>query len=246
MKRLIDEEDAIRAICKNCYAEDGGDYKDCRYYPCDDVQAIETLPSTDLERIKAIMKKANEQDKHMGRPTDIISRADAIEAVIAEGRKVYTSEYANAERVIYEADAVEALSLLPSADAVGHEVYDKRTQADERIIDSYRREFSEVASAEAEQVTGKLKKPCDSLLTGDSDECKEQKSKLESAETVQGEWIEVEVFPEVYDIEGVKTWGSEMQCDQCGFRHTAIEGHMAQYNFCPNCGAKMTKGGDSE
>ena len=32
MKRLIDEEDAIRAICKNCYAEDGGDYKDCRYY----------------------------------------------------------------------------------------------------------------------------------------------------------------------------------------------------------------------
>lgn len=54
-----------------------------------------------------------------------------------------------------------------------------------------------------------------------------------------GEWLEVEVFPEVYDIEGVKTWGSEMQCDQCGFRHTAIEGHMGQYNFCPNCGADM-------
>ena len=54
-----------------------------------------------------------------------------------------------------------------------------------------------------------------------------------------GEWLEVEVFPEVYDIEGVKTWGSEMQCDQCGFRHTAIEGHMAQYNYCPNCGANM-------
>lgn len=61
----------------------------------------------------------------------------------------------------------------------------------------------------------------------------------ESAEAIHGEWIEVEVFPEVYDIEGVKTWGSEMQCDQCGFRHTAIEGHMAQYNFCPNCGARM-------
>ena len=60
-----------------------------------------------------------------------------------------------------------------------------------------------------------------------------------SAEAIHGEWIEVEVFPEVYDIEGVKTWGSEMQCDQCGFRHTAIEGHMAQYNFCPHCGAKM-------
>lgn len=49
--------------------------------------------------------------------TDYISRADAIEAVMAEGRKVYTSEYANAERIVYEADAVEALSMLPSADA---------------------------------------------------------------------------------------------------------------------------------
>lgn len=88
---------------------------------------------------------------------DTINRQDAIEAVMAEGHKVYTSEYANAERVIYEADAVEALSMLPSADAVSREVYDKRTQADERIIDSYRREFSEVASAEAVQGDGKMK-----------------------------------------------------------------------------------------
>ena len=49
--------------------------------------------------------------------TDYIKREDAIDAVMAEGRKVYTSEYANAERIIYEADAVEALSMLPSADA---------------------------------------------------------------------------------------------------------------------------------
>ena len=62
----------------------------------------------------------------------------------------------------------------------------------------------------------------------------------------RGEWIEVEVFPEVYDIDGVKTWGSEMQCDQCGFRHTAIEGHMTQHNFCPSCGARMYKGGEDD
>ena len=59
-----------------------------------------------------------------------------------------------------------------------------------------------------------------------------------------GEWLEAEVLSEAYDIEGVKTWGSKMQCDQCGFTHTAIEGHMAQYNFCPNCGADMR--GDTE
>ena len=47
---------------------------------------------------------------------DLISRADAIEAVMAEGRKVYTSEYANAERIIHEGDAVEALAMLPSAE----------------------------------------------------------------------------------------------------------------------------------
>ena len=54
-----------------------------------------------------------------------------------------------------------------------------------------------------------------------------------------GEWIEMEVIPEVYDIEGVKTWGSKMQCDQCGFRFMAVEGHIRQYNYCPNCGARM-------
>ena len=55
----------------------------------------------------------------------------------------------------------------------------------------------------------------------------------------KGRWIEIEVWPERYDIFGVKTWASEMQCNQCGFRHTAIQGHMAQYNFCPSCGADM-------
>ena len=62
---------------------------------------------------------------------------------------------------------------------------------------------------------------------------------MPTIEPKKGKWIEVEVFQETYDICGNKTWSSKMQCDQCGFRHTAIEGHMAQYNFCPNCGADM-------
>ena len=43
-----------------------------------------------------------------------------------------------------------------------------------RIIDT-----DSVEKVQSEQVTSKLKNPCDSLLTDDSAECKEQKSKLD-------------------------------------------------------------------
>ena len=45
---------------------------------------------------------------------DLISRQAVIEAVIAEGRNV-DSRYLESERIIHESDAVEALSMLPSA-----------------------------------------------------------------------------------------------------------------------------------
>ena len=60
-----------------------------------------------------------------------------------------------------------------------------------------------------------------------------------------GEWIEAEVMPKTFDVNGIETWASKMQCDQCGFITYAIEGHMGQYNFCPNCGADM-RGGNHE
>lgn len=47
--------------------------------------------------------------------TDCISRQAAIDAVIAEGRDV-ESHYLESERIIHEADAVEAISMLPSAE----------------------------------------------------------------------------------------------------------------------------------
>ena len=34
-------------------------------------------------------------------------------------------------------------------------------------------------------------------------------------------------------------------CSNCSFSHLFIGGHTAQYNYCPNCGAKM-KGADDE
>ena len=47
---------------------------------------------------------------------DLISRQDAIDAVVAEGRNV-DSRYLESERIVHESDAVEALAMLPSADA---------------------------------------------------------------------------------------------------------------------------------
>lgn len=61
-------------------------------------------------------------------------------------------------------------------------------------------------------------------------------------ERKKGEWEEIEVIPEAYDIAGVKTWASMMRCNQCGFTTFAIEGHFAQYDFCPSCGADMRGG----
>ena len=58
-------------------------------------------------------------------------------------------------------------------------------------------------------------------------------------ENVKGRWVEVVDRTEMYDKEGVKTWGMLFQCNQCGFVLNAIEGHTGQYNYCPNCGAEM-------
>ena len=55
-----------------------------------------------------------------------------------------------------------------------------------------------------------------------------------------GKWIEDRVIPDAYDITGEKTWASVMRCDNCGFTMFSIEGHMGQYNYCPDCGAKMS------
>ena len=40
-------------------------------------------------------------------------------------------------------------------------------------------------------------------------------------------------------IVGEKTWVTMMQCNLCNFTTFVSEGHFAQCNFCPNCGADM-------
>jgi predicted RNA-binding Zn-ribbon protein involved in translation (DUF1610 family) len=54
-----------------------------------------------------------------------------------------------------------------------------------------------------------------------------------------GRWKQTEVVHECFDINGFKTWGIKYMCESCRFKTIAIEGHFTQYNFCPNCGAKM-------
>lgn len=92
----------------------------------------------------------------------LISKADAIGAVHEYYQKRFTEDGkwdADAKMLVLEDKTIakdnmeicNIINALPSADAVSREVYDKRTQADEEIIDSYRQEFQKALSADAVQ-----------------------------------------------------------------------------------------------
>ena len=94
----------------------------------------------------------------------------------------------------------------------------------------------ESLSAEAVQGVGRYEKAMQKLR--EMPRCLngvkvKQINKIQS-EAVQGEWKRVET----------RTYKGE--CTNCGFRHIFMDGHDSQYRFCPYCGAKMSKGGDSE
>ena len=61
-------------------------------------------------------------------------------------------------------------------------------------------------------------------------------AKLEQ-EPKTGHWIKI-FLTDTSDIDG--------QCSECGFIHKFIDGHTAQYNYCPNCGARMAESEDKE
>ena len=61
------------------------------------------------------------------------------------------------------------------------------------------------------------------------------------AKAVQGEWARKE--KEINDCDGHRVF-SWYECDQCGSRPPINKFTKQDWNFCPNCGAKMTKGGD--
>ena len=98
MSELITRENAKQAICEVCYMFKyiGGSYTECRYYPCDDIKALEAIPSAEAPK------------------GELISRAYAIEAVrkVREEPEKYYTQYN-----IGVDCSIKALSALPSADA---------------------------------------------------------------------------------------------------------------------------------
>lgn len=52
----------------------------------------------------------------------------------------------------------------------------------------------------------------------------------------KGKWVTIDKT-RAYDIEGEESWAIIIQCTNCMFETHAIEGHTAQYRFCPSCGA---------
>lgn len=125
--------------------------------------------------------------------TDLISRADAIDAV----RKCVVESELLADWNKAMESAQELLSELPSADA----------------------EFTDLPDIPRyyyEKVVGKMAHEINIL-----------KEQLESADAVQGEWK--------IDEYGIY---------HCPFCH-AINNTVYK-SFCPNCGARMYKGGDDE
>lgn len=108
-----------------------------------------------------------------------IYREDAIEAVYKLVEELPPKSILSKEpNKIYPSDVVKALSALPSAEVVSRELYEKRVQADERIIDSYRREFAEAASVEA--MNCNYKGLC--AVCADKQVCKDAKRSLDMIE----------------------------------------------------------------
>ena len=53
-----------------------------------------------------------------------------------------------------------------------------------------------------------------------------------------GRWLHREIMDY---LDKNKVRHNHFMCQDCGFIHDFIDGHTAQYEYCPNCGAKMVK-----
>lgn len=166
---------------------------------------------------------------------DLISRADAIDAVMAESRKVYTSEYANAERIIYEADAIEALAMLPSAEQV---ISKLNNPCDSLLTDESNGSKEHKSKLDLISRQDVIEALCSSSVYAWSIEQDQTAhdwalniiKALPSAEAEQGVWEHIESM-----------WEDNIfKCSKCGnpLKIPTVDGEPI-YNYCIHCGAKM-------
>lgn len=116
-------------------------------------------------------------------------------------------------------------------------------------------EALDMAIKALKKVTGKLNNPDDSLLTADSEACKEQKSKLDlisRAEAIESVRLEsakrgllgrgdiLDILSALPPADRPKgewieedEYGDLFVCSECG------SANVYKDNFCPNCGADM-------
>ena len=80
---------------------------------------------------------------------------------------------------------------------------------------------------------------CEVLVNDGIDNIVDRINDLPSADAVQGEWIEK------YNGNG---WNDfwDYTCSNCGKKYERADAVLYHANYCPNCGARMCKGGDSE
>lgn len=143
--------------------------------------------------------------------TDYISRSDAIEAV---------------QKVVLDAEAIEALKALPSADAV--DCTDFIEWLVDRVLDETIWEDNSVAYGEI--ICRKLEK------LGVLEVTEEPSYYIRpSADAEQGEWI----YDHHNDEHTCSVCGRKALCDD----YVGIDWQMEVLsNYCPSCGARM-KGG---
>ena len=169
----------------------------------------------------------------------------AIEALKAKTHGDTISRQSALDSIGYDPDGTYGrIKALPSAETPYQysEAYVNQLRGERDFLQDMVDTMAERLAEPKTKCIAQIKVDRDDIEDMVNEKVNEIADKMSEPKT--GKWIEVEVFPEVYDIEGVKSWGSEMQCDQCGFRFTAIEGHIRQYNFCPNCGSY--NGGEEE
>ena len=87
---MIDKDDAIKAVCEACYMYKyiGEHYKECKYYPCDDINALEAIPSA--EQVTSKLKNPCDSllTEDSADAKEQKSKLESAEAVQGDGKMI--------------------------------------------------------------------------------------------------------------------------------------------------------------